>query len=83
MQHTCADPRAEKIKVLPIAPMLAEAIRTVHNGESLGALFHHNDPSKMAGGIIWDDAAKADDFRRVREREQIRIRERERERAVK
>ena len=61
MQHTCADPRAEKIKVLPIAPMLAEAIRTVHNGESLGALFHHNDPSRMAGGIIWDDAAKADE----------------------
>ena len=41
--------------MLPIAPMLAEAIRTVHNGESLGALFHHNDPTKMAGGIIWDE----------------------------
>ena len=32
--------RAPKLKVLSIAPALAEAMRRIHNGESVSALFH-------------------------------------------
>jgi ribose-phosphate pyrophosphokinase len=31
--------RIEKIKILPIAPMLGEAIRRIHTGQSVGAMF--------------------------------------------
>ena len=34
-----AEERTEKLKVLSIAPALAEAIRRIHNGESVSALF--------------------------------------------
>ncbi len=30
-----------KIRVLPVAPLFAEAIRRIHEGESVGALFEH------------------------------------------
>lgn len=33
------DERTEKLKVLSIAPALAEAVRRIHNGESVSALF--------------------------------------------
>ena len=35
-----ADVRAPKLKVLSVAPALAEAMRRIHNGESVSALFH-------------------------------------------
>lgn len=31
--------RTEKLRVLSIAPALAEAVRRIHNGESVSALF--------------------------------------------
>jgi ribose-phosphate pyrophosphokinase len=31
--------RIEKITILPIAPLLGEAIRRIHTGQSVGALF--------------------------------------------
>jgi len=34
------DIRVPKLKVLSVAPALAEAIRRIHNGESVSALFH-------------------------------------------
>jgi ribose-phosphate pyrophosphokinase len=33
------DKRIDKITVLPIAPLLGEAIRRIHTGQSVGALF--------------------------------------------
>jgi ribose-phosphate pyrophosphokinase len=33
------DKRIEKIKILPIAPLLGEAIRRIHTGQSVGAMF--------------------------------------------
>ncbi|MEV6523821.1 ribose-phosphate diphosphokinase [Longispora sp. NPDC051575] len=35
-----ADETHEKLKVLSVAPALAEAMRRIHNGESVSALFH-------------------------------------------
>jgi ribose-phosphate pyrophosphokinase len=34
-----AEKRITKIKVLPIAPLLGEAIRRIHTGQSVGAMF--------------------------------------------
>lgn len=34
-----AEKRIDKIKVLPIAPLLGEAIRRIHTGQSVGAMF--------------------------------------------
>jgi ribose-phosphate pyrophosphokinase len=31
--------RTDKLTVLSVAPMLAEAVRRIHNGESVSALF--------------------------------------------
>jgi len=36
-----AEDRTGKLTVLTIAPALAEAMRRIHNGESVSALFHH------------------------------------------
>jgi ribose-phosphate pyrophosphokinase len=33
------DKRTGKLKVLSVAPMLAEAVRRIHHGESVSALF--------------------------------------------
>ena len=54
MSITLSDPRAGKLKVLPIAPMLAGAIQFVHRGLSLAALFRNDDPIQMAASIKWD-----------------------------
>jgi ribose-phosphate pyrophosphokinase len=40
-----ADKRVPKLRVLSIAPALAEAMRRIHNGESVSALFESLDPS--------------------------------------
>ena len=40
--------RTEKLTVLSIAPALAEAMRRIHNGESVSALF--NGPAPAAIG---------------------------------
>ncbi|MGH3239651.1 MAG: ribose-phosphate diphosphokinase [Spirillospora sp.] len=34
--------RSDKLRVLSIAPALAEAVRRIHNGESVSALFHQS-----------------------------------------
>ena len=34
------DRQLNKIRVLSVAPLLAEAIRRIHEGESVGALFN-------------------------------------------
>jgi ribose-phosphate pyrophosphokinase len=39
-----ADKRVPKLQVLSIAPALAEAMRRIHNGESVSALFDSSDP---------------------------------------
>jgi len=36
-----SDKKVDKITVLPIAPLLGEAIRRIHSGQSIGALFEH------------------------------------------
>ena len=35
-----AEKRVAKLKILSVAPALAEAMRRIHNGESVSALFH-------------------------------------------
>ena len=39
--------RNEKLTVLSIAPALAEAVRRIHNGESVSALFEAGGPESM------------------------------------
>jgi ribose-phosphate pyrophosphokinase len=34
-----SEKKIDKIKVLPIAPLLGEAIRRIHTGQSVGAMF--------------------------------------------
>ncbi len=43
-----ASQRVPKLTVLTIAPALAEAIRRIHNGESVSALFHAGGPVPAA-----------------------------------
>ncbi len=38
-----ADTRIPQLKVLTVAPLLAEAVRRIHNGESVSALFEHHE----------------------------------------
>jgi ribose-phosphate pyrophosphokinase len=35
-----AEKRVPKLKILSVAPALADAMRRIHNGESVSALFH-------------------------------------------
>lgn len=44
-----ADQRSDKLTVLSIAPALAEAMRRIHDGESVSALFDAPDPISGAG----------------------------------
>ena len=37
--HVPQEKKAEKIHTLSVAPLFAEAIRRIHTGESVGALF--------------------------------------------
>jgi ribose-phosphate pyrophosphokinase len=39
--HDAAKAACDKIKTIDISPMLAEAIRRTHNGESISYLFSH------------------------------------------
>jgi hypothetical protein len=42
------------IKVLSVAPLIGEAIRRIHRGESVGALFS-SDMSLVQEMILWDE----------------------------
>ncbi len=44
-----------KIKVLSVAPLIGEAIRRIHRGESVGALFS-SDLELVQEMLLWDDA---------------------------
>ena len=37
--HIAQEKQTQKIHVLSVAPLFAEAIRRIHTGESVGALF--------------------------------------------
>ncbi len=44
--------RGEKLTVLSIAPALAEAVRRIHNGESVSALFEAGGPESMEPDLV-------------------------------
>ncbi len=46
--------RIPKIKVLSVAPLIGEAIRRIHRGESVGALFS-SEVSFTQEMLLWDD----------------------------
>jgi ribose-phosphate pyrophosphokinase len=48
--------RLSKIKVLSVAPLIGEAIRRIHRGESVGALFS-SDLELVQEMLLWDDGA--------------------------
>jgi ribose-phosphate pyrophosphokinase len=45
-----ADKQRPKIKVLSVAPLLGEAIRRIHEGESVSALFDPKHGSDLSAG---------------------------------
>jgi ribose-phosphate pyrophosphokinase len=47
--------RLPQIKVLSVAPLIGEAIRRIHRGESVGALFS-SDLEMVQEMLIWDEA---------------------------
>ncbi len=47
--------RLPKIKVLSVAPLIGEAIRRIHRGESVGALFS-SDLEMVQEMLLWDEA---------------------------
>ena len=49
-----------RIKVLSVAPLIGEAIRRIHLGESVGALFS-SDLQLVQEMLIWDEEAARDD----------------------
>jgi len=49
----------EKIKVLSVAPLIGEAIRRIHRGESVGALFSE-DLELVQEMLLWDEKIDAD-----------------------
>src|SRR4051812_30067008 len=51
--------RLEKIKVLSVAPLIGEAIRRIHRGESVGALFSE-DLELVQEMLLWDEKIDAD-----------------------
>ncbi len=60
-----ADKKIPRIKVLSVAPLIGEAIKRIHRGESVGALFS-SEVSFTQEMLLWDDdldgpAAPADD----------------------
>jgi len=60
-----ADKHIPRIKVLSVAPLIGEAIKRIHRGESVGALFS-SEVSFTQEMLLWDDgldgpAAPADD----------------------
>ena len=46
--------RLAKIKVVPIAPLIGEAISRIHNGESVGALFS-SEISLVQEMLLWGE----------------------------
>ncbi len=42
-------PARERVEVLPLAPLLAEALRRLHEGGSLGGLLEAPPPAEGAG----------------------------------
>ena len=46
----------ERIKVLSVAPLIGEAIRRIHRGESVGALFS-SDLELVQEMLLWDEQA--------------------------
>ncbi|HSH21789.1 MAG TPA: ribose-phosphate pyrophosphokinase [Candidatus Caenarcaniphilales bacterium] len=48
--------RLAKIKVLSVAPLIGEAIRRIHRGESVGALFS-SDLQLVQEMLLWDDGS--------------------------
>src|SRR3954451_7933912 len=49
----------DKIKVLSVAPLIGEAIRRIHRGESVGALFSE-DLELVQEMLLWDEQVEAD-----------------------
>ena len=49
-----------RIKVLSVAPLIGEAIRRIHLGESVGALFS-SDLQLVQEMLLWDEEAARDD----------------------
>ena len=49
--------RIPKIKVLSVAPLIGEAIRRIHRGESVGALFS-SDLELVQEMLLWDEKAE-------------------------
>ena len=50
----------ERIKVLSVAPLIGEAIRRIHRGESVGALFA-DDLQLVQEMLLWDEQDDGDD----------------------
>jgi len=50
--------RLPKITTLSVAPLIGEAIRRIHRGESVGALFS-SEVSLTQEMLLWEDGAEA------------------------
>ena len=57
--------RLPKIKVLSVAPLIGEAIRRIHRGESVGALFS-SDLELVQEMLLWDDESENHQRRVIR-----------------
>src|SRR4029079_11725796 len=51
-----ASKRIPKITILSVAPLIGEAIKRIHRGESVGALFS-SEVSFTQEMLLWDDSA--------------------------
>ncbi len=49
--------RLPQIKVLSVAPLIGEAIKRIHRGESVGALFS-GDIDLVQEMLLWDEASE-------------------------
>ena len=54
-----ADKRIPRIKVLSVAPLIGEAIKRIHRGESVGALFS-SEVSFTQEMLLWEDGLGGD-----------------------
>ena len=54
-----ADKHIPRIKVLTVAPLIGEAIKRIHRGESVGALFS-SEVSFTQEMLLWDDGLSGD-----------------------
>jgi hypothetical protein len=55
-----ADANRSRITVLSVAPLFGEAIKRIHRGESVGALFS-SEAALVENMTFWDDGHAADD----------------------